>query len=92
MTSNLGADYLARLPEGVPSTAAKGEVMEVVRSHLAPEFINRIDDIVLFNRLSRANMTDIVNVQIGGNLEISKMRDLICFRNARLFEGKANVY
>jgi len=64
MTSNLGADYLARLPEGVPSVAAKSDVMETVRSHLAPEFINRIDDIVLFNRLSRDNMTGIVDVQI----------------------------
>jgi ATP-dependent Clp protease ATP-binding subunit ClpB len=68
MTSNLGADFLARLPEGVPSSAAKGDVMEVVRHHLAPEFINRIDDIVLFNRLSRENMSEIVNVQINGNL------------------------
>ncbi len=70
MTSNLGADYLARLPEGVPSTAAKNDVMEVVRAHLAPEFINRIDDIVLFNRLSRENMTGIVDVQIAGKNEI----------------------
>ena len=64
MTSNLGADALARLPEGVPSTEARPEVMETVRAHFPPEFLNRIDDMILFNRLSRQNMTAIVDVQI----------------------------
>jgi ATP-dependent Clp protease ATP-binding subunit ClpB len=64
MTSNLGADVLASLPEGAPSASARSQVMEVVRHHFPPEFINRIDEIILFNRLSRANMSNIVNVQL----------------------------
>jgi len=64
MTSNLGADILTRLPEGAPSSAARGDVMEVVRHHLPPEFINRIDEMILFNRLSRDNMGAIVEVQL----------------------------
>jgi len=64
MTSNLGADILARLPEGVPSSAARPNVMEVVRHHFPPEFINRIDELILFNRLTRDSMGAIVNVQL----------------------------
>eukprot|EP01101_Sappina_pedata_P000024 TRINITY_DN1001_c0_g1_i2.p1 TRINITY_DN1001_c0_g1~~TRINITY_DN1001_c0_g1_i2.p1 ORF type:complete len:376 (+),score=153.83 TRINITY_DN1001_c0_g1_i2:1340-2467(+) len=63
MTSNLGSDKFARLPEGEPSSAVKGEVMETVRGVFPPEFLNRIDDIVLFNRLSRENIIGIVDVQ-----------------------------
>ena len=66
LTSNLGAEYLARLPEGLPSSAARDEVMQVVRAELRPEFINRLDDIVLFNRLSRQNMDGIVDIQLRG--------------------------
>eukprot|EP01117_Protostelium_nocturnum_P013239 TRINITY_DN4933_c0_g1_i1.p1 TRINITY_DN4933_c0_g1~~TRINITY_DN4933_c0_g1_i1.p1 ORF type:complete len:812 (-),score=257.19 TRINITY_DN4933_c0_g1_i1:98-2533(-) len=64
MTSNLGADALAELPEGVPSSAATNEVMFKVRSHFSPEFLNRIDSTVLFNRLSRQNMDNIVDIQL----------------------------
>lgn len=64
MTSNLGAEALARLPEGASSTEAQEEVMSVVRSRFPPEFLNRIDDMILFNRLSRADMDHIVNIQI----------------------------
>ena len=46
MTSNLGADILAALPEGVPSMDARPDVMRVVQQSLAPEFLNRIDEIV----------------------------------------------
>ena len=66
MTSNLGADLLARLPEGTPSTSARGDVMEVVRRSFPPEFLNRIDEIVLFNRLSRKDMDKIVDIQLKG--------------------------
>lgn len=64
MTSNLGAKHLANLPQGVPSEEARSDVMEVVREHFAPEFLNRIDDIILFNRLSRDNMNYILDLQI----------------------------
>jgi len=64
MTSNLGAKHLANLPQGVPSEEARTDVMEVVREHFAPEFLNRIDDIILFNRLTRENMDYILDLQI----------------------------
>jgi len=64
MTSNLGAEYLANLPEGDASSEAAVEVMTAVRAHFAPEFLNRIDSTVMFNRLSRANMDSIVQIQL----------------------------
>lgn len=64
MTSNLGAKHLANLPMGESSEVARADVMEVVRDHFAPEFLNRIDDIILFNRLSRENMDFILELQI----------------------------
>lgn len=66
MTSNLGADVLASLPSGMKSSEAREEVMAVVRQHLQPEFLNRIDDIILFNRLTRENMDAIVDIQLRG--------------------------
>ncbi|RLN72089.1 hypothetical protein BBJ28_00011017 [Nothophytophthora sp. Chile5] len=64
LTSNLGSDVLAGLPEGAPSSMAEGEVMSVVRSHYAPEFLNRIDELVLFNRLRREDIRSIVDLQL----------------------------
>lgn len=64
MTSNLGADILASLPEGQPSVVARDDVLYSVRGHFAPEFINRIDEIVLFNRLDRNQMRPIVKIQL----------------------------
>ncbi|MEO0914787.1 MAG: AAA family ATPase, partial [Pseudomonadota bacterium] len=65
LTSNLGAQALSMLPEGADSEAAKGEVMEAVKAHFRPEFLNRLDEIVLFDRLSRENMDGIVDIQLG---------------------------
>ncbi|MDX6748726.1 ATP-dependent chaperone ClpB [Geminicoccaceae bacterium 1502E] len=65
LTSNLGSDYLASLPEGAPAAEAREPVMEVVRSAFRPEFLNRLDEIILFNRLGRAQMKDIVEIQLG---------------------------
>jgi ATP-dependent Clp protease ATP-binding subunit ClpB len=64
MTSNLGAKCLANIPPGESSEVARPEVMEVVREHFAPEFLNRIDDIILFNRLTRTDMSYILDLQI----------------------------
>jgi ATP-dependent Clp protease ATP-binding subunit ClpB len=64
LTSNLGAEYLAALMEGQPSEAARPEVMEVVRRSFRPEFLNRLDEIILFNRLGRSDMTRIVDIQL----------------------------
>ncbi|MET0295656.1 MAG: ATP-dependent chaperone ClpB, partial [Phenylobacterium sp.] len=64
MTSNLGSDYLAGLAEGEDVDTARPAVMEVVRRHFRPEFLNRIDEIILFKRLGRAEMDDIVRIQL----------------------------
>jgi ATP-dependent Clp protease ATP-binding subunit ClpB len=64
LTSNLGSEYLAALPDGADVEEARGEVMEVVRQAFRPEFLNRLDEILLFRRLSRADMTGIVAIQL----------------------------
>ncbi|MDG1009683.1 MAG: ATP-dependent chaperone ClpB [Amylibacter sp.] len=64
LTSNLGSQALSQLPDGVDSEVAKADVMGALREHFRPEFINRLDEIVLFNRLSRNNMDGIVNIQL----------------------------
>ncbi|WP_374292635.1 ATP-dependent chaperone ClpB [Paenirhodobacter enshiensis] len=64
LTSNLGSQALSQLPEGSDSSAAKDEVMAAVRGHFRPEFLNRLDEIVIFDRLSRKNMDGIVKIQL----------------------------
>ncbi len=64
LTSNLGSDILASLPEGTPASAARDQVMEVVRKAFRPEFLNRLDEIILFNRLTRKDMAGIVEIQL----------------------------
>ena len=64
MTSNLGGDFLAALGDGETVDAARPMVMEAVRQHFRPEFLNRIDEIILFGRLDRANMDSIVKIQL----------------------------
>ncbi len=64
MTSNLGSEFLANQAEGEDVEAARPMVMDVVRSHFRPEFLNRIDEIILFKRLGRAEMDNIVRIQL----------------------------
>ena len=64
LTSNLGAEHLAALLEGQPAEAAREQVMEVVRRAFRPEFLNRLDEIILFNRLGRNEMKRIVDIQL----------------------------
>ncbi len=64
MTSNLGGEFLAAQGEGEPVESVRPQVMNVVRAHFRPEFLNRIDEIILFQRLSRTNMDAIVKVQL----------------------------
>jgi ATP-dependent Clp protease ATP-binding subunit ClpB len=64
LTSNLGSEFLAALMEGQPAEAAREQVMEVVRRSFRPEFLNRIDEIILFNRLGRSEMKRIVDIQL----------------------------
>lgn len=65
MTSNLGAEYLVALGEEQNVEVARGDVMAMVRGHFRPEFLNRVDEIVLFQRLKRADMAAIVDIQLG---------------------------
>ncbi|KGJ04312.1 ATP-dependent Clp protease ATP-binding subunit ClpB [Paracoccus halophilus] len=64
LTSNLGAQALSALPEGADSSAARREVMAAVRAHFRPEFLNRLDEIIIFHRLTRENMDGIVRIQL----------------------------
>ena len=64
LTSNLGARALSELPEGADASAAKAEVMEAVRAHFRPEFLNRLDEQIIFDRLNRADMSGIVEIQL----------------------------
>ncbi len=64
MTSNLGSEFLAAQKEGEDVEAVRGDVMGVVRGHFRPEFLNRIDEIILFRRLGRAEMDNIVRIQL----------------------------
>ncbi|MDX1542220.1 MAG: AAA family ATPase, partial [Geminicoccaceae bacterium] len=64
MTSNLGSEYLASLGEGEPADSVREQVMSVVRASFRPEFLNRLDEIILFERLSREHMTGIVLIQL----------------------------
>jgi ATP-dependent Clp protease ATP-binding subunit ClpB len=64
LTSNLGSEFLAALMEGQPVEAAREQVMEVVRRSFRPEFLNRLDEIILFNRLGRNEMKRIVDIQV----------------------------
>ncbi|AXX96887.1 ATP-dependent chaperone ClpB [Profundibacter amoris] len=65
LTSNLGSQALSELPEGSDASEAKDQVMEAVRAHFRPEFLNRLDEIVIFDRLAREDMTGIVDIQLG---------------------------
>ncbi|HEY6382908.1 MAG TPA: AAA family ATPase, partial [Pseudolabrys sp.] len=64
MTSNLGSEFLVNQPEGQDTDAVKDEVMAVVRAAFRPEFLNRVDEIILFHRLKKADMGKIVDIQI----------------------------
>jgi ATP-dependent Clp protease ATP-binding subunit ClpB len=64
MTSNLGAEFLVNQPEGQDTDAVRDPVMGVVRATFRPEFLNRIDEIILFHRLKKSEMTRIVDIQM----------------------------
>jgi len=64
LTSNLGSQALSQLPEGSDSSAARRDVMDAVRAHFRPEFLNRLDETIIFGRLTRADMDGIVTIQM----------------------------
>src|SRR5690606_23818743 len=78
MTSNLGAEYLTALSEDEDSEAVRDQVMDVVKASFRPEFLNRIDEIILFHRLKRSEMGAIVDIQL------ERLRGLLADRKITL--------
>ncbi|MBM2575845.1 ATP-dependent chaperone ClpB [Jannaschia sp. Os4] len=64
LTSNLGAQALSQLPDGADASQAKRDVMDAVRAHFRPEFLNRLDETIIFDRLQREDMGGIVDIQV----------------------------
>jgi len=64
MTSNLGAEYLVNQPDGQDTDAVRDQIMATVRASFRPEFLNRVDEIILFHRLKRPEMSRIVDIQM----------------------------
>ncbi|MBB3563925.1 ATP-dependent Clp protease ATP-binding subunit ClpB [Rhizobium sp. BK512] len=77
MTSNLGAEYLTQLREGEDSETVREQVMDVVRGHFRPEFLNRIDEIILFHRLKREEMGAIVDIQLKRLISLLSERKIV---------------
>ncbi len=65
LTSNLGSQYLANVADGDDVSSVEPQVMDVVRAHFRPEFLNRLDEIILFHRLGQDTMGPIVDIQVG---------------------------
>jgi len=65
MTSNLGSEFLVNQPEDEDTSAVREQVMGTVRAHFRPEFLNRVDEIILFHRLQKSEMGRIVEIQFG---------------------------
>jgi ATP-dependent Clp protease ATP-binding subunit ClpB len=78
LTSNLGGEALSNQPEGEDSAVVREQVMEYVRAAFRPEFLNRLDEIILFHRLTREQMDAIVDVQLG------RLRQLLADRKITL--------
>jgi ATP-dependent Clp protease ATP-binding subunit ClpB len=78
LTSNLGSQYLTGLSEGQTVADVEPQVMEVVRGHFRPEFLNRLDEIILFHRLGQAHMGPIVDIQV------ERVQQLLADRKIRL--------
>jgi len=78
LTSNLGAHHLAALEDGAAAASVENDIMDEVRRHFRPEFLNRLDEIILFDRLQEAQMGAIVDIQMG------RLEKLLAARNMHL--------
>ncbi|MCP1841478.1 ATP-dependent Clp protease ATP-binding subunit ClpB [Bradyrhizobium sp. USDA 4524] len=76
MTSNLGSEFLVNQPEGEDTAAVRDQVMGVVRAHFRPEFLNRIDEIILFHRLQKSEMGRIVEIQFARLIKLLEDRKI----------------
>ena len=76
MTSNIGAEFLVNLGEGETVDKVRGDVMGLVQASFRPEFLNRIDEVILFQRLKRGQMGAIVDIQLGRLLKLLEERKI----------------
>jgi len=90
LTSNLGSDILAAQPESETTAMVHGQVMAVVRRHFRPEFLNRLDEIILFRRLQRADMAVIVEIQLGALARLLADRHITLVVDQSAIEWLAN--
>ncbi len=88
MTSNIGSDVIAELPHDASASAVervRAQVMEAVRQSFRPEFLNRIDEVIVFSRLDQAQLRQIVEIQLGG------LRDRLAARRLELRVSEAAI-
>ena len=77
MTSNLGSEFLVNQPEDEDTSAVREQVMGTVRAHFRPEFLNRVDEIILFHRLQKSEMGRIVEIQFGRLTRLLEERKIV---------------
>ncbi|HCJ44797.1 MAG TPA: ATP-dependent chaperone ClpB, partial [Erythrobacter sp.] len=77
LTSNLGSQYLANMDDGQKVEDVEPQVMDVVRGHFRPEFLNRLDEIILFHRLAHEHMAPIVDIQVARVQKLLKDRKIV---------------
>src|SRR6185312_9161635 len=77
MTSNLGSEFLVNQPEGEDTSAVREQVMATVRAHFRPEFLNRVDEIILFHRLQKSEMGRIVEIQFARLQRLLEERKIV---------------
>jgi ATP-dependent Clp protease ATP-binding subunit ClpB len=77
MTSNLGSEFLVNQPEGEDTSAVREQVMGTVRAHFRPEFLNRVDEIILFHRLQKSEMGQIVEIQFARLTKLLEERKIV---------------
>jgi ATP-dependent Clp protease ATP-binding subunit ClpB len=90
LTSNLGAEYLVDLKDGESVELVRGKVLDMVKAAFRPEFLNRLDEILLFHRLGREHMGSIVDIQFGRLQHLLKDRDIVLELTPRAREWLAN--
>jgi len=90
LTSNLGSQYLTQLADGEDVSSVEPQVMDIVRAHFRPEFLNRLDEIILFHRLGQSEMAPIVDIQVSriGKLLADRKITLDLTDAARLWLGR----
>ncbi|MCJ1962491.1 ATP-dependent chaperone ClpB [Novosphingobium mangrovi (ex Hu et al. 2023)] len=77
LTSNLGSQFLTQIEDGKDVESVEPQVMEVVRGHFRPEFLNRLDEVIMFHRLGQDHMGPIVDIQVARVQKLLKDRKIV---------------